>query len=76
MGFTDEQFNPAVLAYFLVLGVVGTVRQLLEGGAAVARGDSTLIASIFNLSSVMFGQMMWLQATRQLDQAFAATPEV
>lgn len=72
MGFTPEQFNPVVLAYFLVLGVVGTVRQLLEGGAAVARGDSTLVASVFNLSSVMFGQMMWLQATRQLDQAAAA----
>lgn len=75
MGLTDEQFNPAVLAYFLILGVVGTVRQLLEGGAGVARGDNTLFTSIFNLSSIMFGQMMWLQATRQLDQAFAAAPE-
>jgi aminoglycoside phosphotransferase (APT) family kinase protein len=74
-GFTEEQFNPGVLAYFLILGVVGTVRQLLEGGAGVARGDNKLFTSIFNLSSIMFGQMMWLEATRQLDQAFAAAPE-
>ena len=74
-GLTVEQLNPAVLAYFLILGVIGTVRQLVEGGAGVARGDNKLMTSIFNLSSIMFGQMMWLQATRQLDQAFAAAPE-
>ena len=71
-GLTDKQLNPAVLAYFMVLGVVGTVRQLLEGGAAFARGENSLLGSLFNLNSVLFGQMMWLQGTRQLDQAFAA----
>ena len=74
-GFTEEQLNPAVLAYFLILGVVGTVRQLLEGGAAFARGDNKLLGSLFSMSSVQFGQMMWLQATRQLDQALVAAPE-
>jgi aminoglycoside phosphotransferase (APT) family kinase protein len=71
-GLTEEQMNPLVLAYFLILGVVGTVRQLLEGGAAFARGENSLLNSLFSMSSVMFGQMMWLQATRQLDQAFEA----
>ncbi len=74
-GMTEEQMNPVVLAYFLILGVVGTVRQLLGGGAAFARGENKLLGSLFNLSSVQFGQMMWLQATRQLDQAFVAATE-
>ena len=75
VGLTSEQINPAVLAYFLVLGVIGTVRQLLEGGAAYARGDNRLLGSLFAMSSIQFGQMMWLQATRQLDEAFAAATE-
>ncbi len=75
MGFTEDQLNPAVLAYFLVLGVVGTVRQLLEGAAAYARGDNKLLASVFNLSSVQFGNSIWLPTTRALDAAFATMRE-
>ena len=62
-GFDETQVNPAVITYFLVLGVVGTARRLLEGGAAYARGENYLLASLFNLNSVQFGQMMWLRAS-------------
>ena len=70
-GMNEEQLNPAVIAYFLVLGVVGTVRRLAEGGAAYARGENTLLTSVFSMNSLMFGQMMWIQATEQLEAVFA-----
>ena len=31
-GLDERQVNPVTIAYFLILGVVGTVRRLLEGG--------------------------------------------
>jgi aminoglycoside phosphotransferase (APT) family kinase protein len=71
-GLNEEQVNPAVISYFLILGVIGTVRRLLEGGAAYARGENHLLASLFNLSSVQFGHSMWMQAARGLEAAFAA----
>jgi len=75
MGFTDEQVNPAVIAYFLILGVIGTVRRLLEAGAAFSRGENTSLNAVFNARNVMFGQSMWLQFSEQLEQAFAAAKE-
>lgn len=72
-GLSDEQLNPAVVAYFLILGVVGTVRRLLEGGAGVARGTNHLVGSLFNLNSVQFGQWMWLTATDALSAALPGT---
>ena len=50
---------------------MGTVRRLLEGGRDYARGDNTLLASVFNLSSVVFGGGVWLPATRQLEPVLA-----
>ncbi len=71
-GFDEAQVNPIVISYFLILGVIGTVRRLLEGGAEFARGDNHLLMSLFNLNSIQFGQMMWLDASEGLEQAFAA----
>jgi aminoglycoside phosphotransferase (APT) family kinase protein len=72
-GLDEAQVNPLVITYFMILGVVGTARRLLEGGAAFARGENTSVTSLFNLNSVTFGQMMWLQACRQLDAVLAPT---
>jgi aminoglycoside phosphotransferase (APT) family kinase protein len=72
-GLDETQLNPAVLGYFLILGVVGTVRRLLEGGAAVDRGENRLLASLFNLNSVQFGHTLWRQAAAALEPALAAT---
>jgi len=65
-GMTELQLNPAVVAYFLILGVVGTVRRLLEGGADYARGTNHLFASAFNMNSVQYGQSIWLPTTDAL----------
>ncbi len=65
-GWTEAQLNPAVVQYFLILGVVGTVRRLLEGGGDVARGKNRLVGSIFNLNSLQFGNQMWLAAAAAL----------
>jgi aminoglycoside phosphotransferase (APT) family kinase protein len=79
-GLSELQVNPAVVAYFLVLGVVGTVRRLVEGGADYARGTNHLMGSVFNLNSVQFGHSMWLSATDALgpvlDQIAAAAKEM
>ena len=71
-GMTEEQINPAIAAYFLVLGVIGTVRRLVEGGAAYAKGENTALGSAFSLSSVMFGQSMWMAGCAQLEMVFDA----
>ena len=67
-GLNELQVNPATVAYFLVLGVVGTVEQLMQGGAAWAKGENHLFNSVFNLSSVLFGQSMWLDFLGQLSE--------
>jgi aminoglycoside phosphotransferase (APT) family kinase protein len=59
-GLSEVQVNPAVVAYFLILGVIGTVRRLLEGGADYARGTNRLMGSAFNMNTVQFGQSVWL----------------
>src|SRR6187200_1521858 len=72
-GFDEAQVNPAVLTYFLVLGVIGTVRRLLEGGVAFARGENHLLASLFNIASVQFGHMMWMQAMAELEPVLTSS---
>ncbi len=67
-GLNELQVNPATIAYFLVLGVVGTVEQLMQGGAKWATGENHLFTSVFNMSSVVFGQSMWLSALEQLSE--------
>jgi aminoglycoside phosphotransferase (APT) family kinase protein len=65
-GLNELQVNPAVVAYFLILGVVGTVRRLLEGAADYSRGTNRLMASVFNLNSVQFGHSVWLPTSDAL----------
>jgi aminoglycoside phosphotransferase (APT) family kinase protein len=74
-GLSEAQVNPVVISYFLVLGVIGTVRRLLEGAAAFANGTNRLLASLFNARSVMFGQRMWVDATRQLEPLLATAAQ-
>ena len=67
-GLNELQVNPVTIAYFLVLGVVGTVEQLVHGGGAWAKGENHLFNSVFNMSSVLFGQSMWLNFLGQLSE--------
>jgi len=71
MGWSEAQMNPVVITYFMVLGVIGVVTKLLEGAAAFARGENHLLASAFNIQSILFGGGMWIDATKQLEPLLA-----
>lgn len=68
-GYSEEQLNPAVMTYFLVLGVINVVSQLTAAGSAMARGDSASANIAFNLDNIIFGQAAWLDATQALEAA-------
>jgi len=66
-GYSEEQVNPAVMTYFLVLGVIGVVSQLAASGSAMARGDSSSTIIAFNHDNLIFGQGAWMDATMALE---------
>ena len=68
-GYTEEQINPAVMTYFLVLGVIGVVSQLSAAGAAMARGEGGSTNIAFNNDNILFGQAAWMAATDALTAA-------
>jgi aminoglycoside phosphotransferase (APT) family kinase protein len=65
-GLNELQVNPAVVAYFLILGVIGTIRRLLEGAAEYDRGTNHLLTSVFNLNTVQFAHSVWLPTSDAL----------
>jgi len=69
MGWSEAQLNPAVITYFMILGVIGVVSKLLGGIAGYADGTNHLLASAFNLQSIMFGGAMWIDGTKALEAA-------
>jgi aminoglycoside phosphotransferase (APT) family kinase protein len=69
-GYTEEQINPAVMTYFLVLGVIGVVSQLAAVGGAMARGETSSTNIAFNMDNLLFGQAAWMAATDALTAAF------
>ena len=68
-GFNEDQVNPSVLIYFLVLGVIGVVSQLSATGSAMARGVSSSTNIAFSLDGLLFGQAAWMAATEALEAA-------
>ncbi len=68
-GYTEEQVNPAVMTYFLVLGVIGVVSQLSAAGAAMSRGEGGSSNIAFNNDNILFGQAAWMAATDALTAA-------
>ena len=68
-GFSEEQVNPAVLTYFLVLGVIGVVSQLSATGSSMARGNTSSTNIAFTLDGLLFGQAAWMAATDALEAA-------
>ena len=67
MGWNEQQLNPIVVNYFMVLGVIGVVTKLLVSMADYARGTNHLLASAFNMQAIMFGGGMWIDATKGLE---------
>lgn len=68
-GYTEEQLNPAVMTYFLVLGVIGVVSQLMASGDAMARGNGGSFNIAYNTDNILFGQAAWMAATEALEAA-------
>ena len=68
-GFTEEQVNPIVMTYFLVLGVIGVVSQISNSGSAMAKGETSSTGIAFNLDNLLFGQAAWMSATEALEAA-------
>lgn len=68
-GYSEDQVNPAVMTYFLVLGVIGVVTQLVAGGGAMARGESGSTNIAYNMDNCLFGQAAWMRATDALTAA-------
>lgn len=68
-GYSEDQINPAVMTYFLVLGVIGVVSQLIAAGAAMARGEGGSTNIAFNNDNILFGQAAWMAATDALTAA-------
>lgn len=69
-GYSEEQLNPAVMTYFLVLGVISVVDQLRTSGAAMAKGETASTNIAFNMDNLLFGQAAWMGATEALEAAF------
>ena len=74
-GMSEAQLNPVAIAYFLILGVIGTVRRLTEGMAGYSSGTNRNLGSLFSGNSLQFGQSMWLQFSEQLEGALAVAKE-
>jgi len=68
-GFSEEQVNPLVMTYFLVLGVIGVVSQIANVGSSMARGETSSTNIAFNLDNLLFGQAAWMAATDALEAA-------
>lgn len=68
-GFSEEQVNPLVMTYFLVLGVIGVVSQIANVGSAMAKGETASTNIAFNLDNLLFGQAAWMAATDALEAA-------
>ena len=68
-GFSEEQVNPLVMTYFLVLGVIGVVSQIANVGSAMAKGETSSTNIAFNLDNLLFGQAAWMAATDALEAA-------
>jgi aminoglycoside phosphotransferase (APT) family kinase protein len=68
-GFSEDQVNPLVMTYFLVLGVIGVVSQVANVGSSMANGETASTNIAFNLDNLLFGQAAWMTATNILEAA-------
>ena len=57
-GFSEEQVNPLVMTYFLVLGVIGVVSQIANVGSAMAKGETSSTNIAFNLDNRCLAKRM------------------
>ena len=69
-GYSEEQVNPEVMTYFIVMGVIGVVSQLAAVGTSMSRGEASSSNIAFTLDGILFAQAAWMDATAALEAAF------
>jgi aminoglycoside phosphotransferase (APT) family kinase protein len=68
-GLTPDVVNPLTIGYFSMLSGVRALGALMDGIAAMARGDNQLITSAYLVSVMPFTHRMWRGATRLMEMA-------
>ena len=68
-GLTEEQLNPAVIAYFTILGMTTILGQIYEQKAALSLGDSPSINGYYVTGAISYAHMQQLAIIDQLEGA-------
>jgi aminoglycoside phosphotransferase (APT) family kinase protein len=71
-GLTPDVVNPLTVAYFSILGGAAAIGNLLQGIAAMAKGQNHLITSAYLTSAVAFTHRLWREGVLGLEAAMAA----
>jgi aminoglycoside phosphotransferase (APT) family kinase protein len=74
-GLSEEQINPLTLGYFTILGSVPILAQIVEQKAALARGESHSIMSMYVVNAVSFAHMVHLSVTEAIEAAMQQIEE-
>ena len=59
-GYTEEQVNPNIVRYFMLLGMVHLLEQMIDAAMAVARGEHRGILGPYLLGSITHFRHMFL----------------
>ena len=59
-GLTEDQVNEEILEYFFILGMATLYAQMMEGAAAIARGDGGGVMNVFLINSILYFQGRYL----------------
>ena len=59
-GYTEEQANPQVIRYFMLLGMVHLLEQMIDAAEAIARGEHRGILGTYLLGSITHFRNLFL----------------
>lgn len=59
-GYTEEQVNPQVVRYFMLLGMVHLLEQMIDAAMAVARGEHRGVLGTYLLGSITHFRNLFL----------------
>ena len=63
-GMTEDQVNEEVLEYFFILGMATLYAQMMDGAAAIARGEGGGVMNVFLINSILYFQGRYLDICR------------
>ena len=61
---TEDQVNEEVLEYFFILGMATLYAQMMDGAAAIARGEGGGVMNVFLINSLLYFQGRYLDICR------------